>query len=322
MQIAVLGSGGIGGYYGALLAKAGHDVVFIARGAHLEALQRQGLTVRTPEGSSTLPVMAAADTSGVGPVDLVLFCVKSYDTEPAALVLPQLMGRETAVLTLQNGVDNVEAIASVVGSRAVLPGAVYVALELAGPGVILRTGGEGKIVFGEVGGAGTERVRRIAGAFQKSGIPHQVSSDITRVLWEKFLFIAGVGGVTALARSGIGPILAISEGRTLLAASCAEIVAVAQAAGAPLSVGAVDSAIEQAATLPPQWRSSMARDLEDGRRLEVEALSGAVVRRGREHGIPTPVHETITACLSLHQPDPLWQRATPAPAAETAPSAG
>ena len=116
MQIAVLGSGGIGGYYGALLAKTGHDVVFIARGTHLEALQRQGLTVRTPEGSSTLPVMAVADTSGVGSVDLVLFCVKSYDTEPAALALPPLMGRETAVLTLQNGVDNVEAIASVVGS--------------------------------------------------------------------------------------------------------------------------------------------------------------------------------------------------------------
>jgi 2-dehydropantoate 2-reductase len=315
MQIAVLGSGGIGGYYGALLAKAGHDVVFIARGAHLEALQRHGLTVRTPEGPSTISVRAAGDTSGVGPVDLVLFCVKSYDTGPAALALPPLMGRDTAVLTFQNGVDNVDAIASVVGSGAVLSGAVYIALQLVGPGVILRTGGEGKIVFGEVGGAGTERVQRIAGAFQQSGIPHQVSSDITRVLWEKFLFITGVGGVTALARSGIGPILAIREGRTVLAASCAEIVAVARATGAPLRADAVDSAIEQAAALPPQWRSSMARDFEDGRRLEVEALSGAVVRRGREHGIPTPVHETIAACLSLHQPDPLGQRVTSAPAA-------
>jgi len=206
MQVAVLGSGGIGGYCGALLAKTGHDVVFIARGTHLEALQRQGLTVRTPEGSSTLPVMAVADTSGVGSVDLVLFCVKSYDTEPAALALPPLMGRETAVLTLQNGVDNVEAIAP--GRRllrAVLPGAVYVALQLAGRGVILRTGGEGKIVFGEVGGAGTERVQQIAGAFQQSGIPHQVSSDITRVLWEKFLFIAGVGGVSERDRLLVTP---------------------------------------------------------------------------------------------------------------------
>jgi 2-dehydropantoate 2-reductase len=259
--------------------------------------------------------MAVAGTSDVGPVDLVLFCVKSYDTEPAALALPPLMGRDTAVLTLQNGVDSVDAIASVAGSGAVLAGAVYIAVQLVGPGVLLRTGGEGKIVFGEAGGAESERVQRIAAAFRQSGIPHEVSTDITRVLWEKFLFITGVGGVTALARSGIGPLLASSEGRTLLTASCAEVVAVARAAGAPLRADAVDSVIEQAATLPPQWRSSMARDLEDGRRLEVEALSGAVVRRGREHGIPTPVHQTIAACLSLHQPNPSGQRATPAAAA-------
>jgi len=302
MRIAVLGSGGIGGYYGALLAKAGNDVSFVARGAHLEAMQRRGLTVRTPEGESTTPVTAVADTRTLRPVDLVLFCVKSYDTEPAAQALAPLMARDTAVVTLQNGVDNVEAIASVVGSGPVLAGAVYIALQLAGPGVVLRTGGEGKIVFGELSGAVTERTRRIADAFQQSGISHEVSTDITRVLWEKFLFIAGVGGVTALARSDIGPLLASLEGRTLLTTSCAEIVTVAQAAGAPLRAHAVDAVIAQAATLPPQWRSSMARDLEDGRRLEVEALSGAVVRRGMRHGVPTPVHQTIAACLSIHQP--------------------
>jgi 2-dehydropantoate 2-reductase len=302
MRIAVLGSGGIGGYYGALLAKAGHDVSFIARGAHLEAMQRRGLTVRTPEGESTIPVTAVADTRSAGPVDLVLFCVKSYDTEPAAQALAPLMARDTAVVTFQNGLDNVEAIASVVGSEAVLAGAVYIALQLAGPGVVLRTGGEGKIVFGELGGTLTERVQRTASAFQQSGIPHQVSTDIDRVLWEKFLFIAGVGGVTALARSGIGPLLASLEGRTLLTTSCEEIAAVALAERAPLPSDAVGRVVEQAATLPPQWRSSMARDLDDGRRLEVEALSGAVVRRGRAHGIPTPVHQTIAACLSVHQP--------------------
>jgi 2-dehydropantoate 2-reductase len=301
MRTAVLGSGGIGGYYGALLAKAGHDVAFIARGAHLEAMQRRGLTVRTPEGEFTIPVTAVADTRTVGSVDLVLFCVKAYDTEPAAQALPPLMARDTEVLTFQNGVDNVEAIASVVGSGAVLVGAVYIALQLAGPGVVLRTGGEGKIVFGELGGAVTERVQRIAGAFQRSGIPHQVSTDMNRVLWEKFLFIAGVGGVTALARSGIGPLLASLEGRTLLTTSCEEIAAVALAERVPLPADTVDRVVEQAATLPPQWRSSMARDLEDGRRLEVEALSGAVVRRGLKLGVPTPVHRTIAACLSVHQ---------------------
>jgi 2-dehydropantoate 2-reductase len=145
MRLAVLRSGGISGYYGALLASGGHDVGFIARGAHLEALQQHRLTVRTPEGESTIRVNAIADTKSLAPVDLVLFCVKSYDTEPAAHALAPLMARDTAVVTLQNGVDNVQAIGSVVGSGAVLSGAVYVALQLAVPGVILRTGGEGKI---------------------------------------------------------------------------------------------------------------------------------------------------------------------------------
>jgi 2-dehydropantoate 2-reductase len=302
MRLAVLGSGGIGGYYGALLARGGHDVAFIARGAHLEALQQHGLTVRTPEGESTIRVNAVADTKSLAPVDLVLFCVKSYDTEPAAHALAPLMARDTAVVTLQNGVDNVQAIGSVVGSGAVLSGAVYVALQLAVPGVILRTGGEGKIVLGEPSGAMTERVRRIAEAFQQSRVPHEVSTDINRVLWEKFLFIAGIGGVTALARSGIGPLLATAEGRLLLTAACEEIAAVALGEGVALPADAADRAIRQAATLPPQWRSSMARDLADGRRLEVEALSGAVVRRGLKLGVPTPVHRTIAACLSVHQP--------------------
>jgi len=251
MRIAVIGSGGIGGYYGALLAKAGHDVVFVARGAHLEAMQRHGLTIRTSGGETTVPVIAVADTGRVEPVELVLFCVKSYDTESAAPLLRPLMGRDTTVLTFQNGVDNADTIGSVVGSHAVLPGAVYVALQLAGPGVVLRTGGEGRMAFGELNGVVSERIQRIAGAFRQSGIPHEVSPDIQRLRWEKFLFITGVGGVTALARAGIGPVLASPEGRTLLTASCDEIVAVAQAAGAPLSPAAARAAIEEAATVPP-----------------------------------------------------------------------
>ena len=302
MRVAVLGSGGIGGYYGALLARSGHDVAFIARGAHLEAMQRRGLTVRTPEGESTISVTASADTASVGTVDLVLFSVKSYDTETAAQALTPLMARDTAVITFQNGLDSVDAIASVAGSEAVLAGGVYVALQLVGPGVILRTGGEGKVVFGELSGTLTERVQRIADAFRQSGIHHDVTPDIRRVLWDKFLFITGIGGVTALARSGIGPLLASAAGRSLLRAACGEIVAIAQGEGAPLQPAAVDAVLAQAATLPAPWRSSMARDLEQGRRLEVDALSGAVVRRGLKQGIPTPIHQTIVACLSVHQP--------------------
>jgi 2-dehydropantoate 2-reductase len=302
MRVAVLGSGGIGGYYGALLARSGHDVAFIARGAHLEAMQRRGLTVRTSEGESTISVTASADSASIGTVDLVLFSVKSYDTATAAQALTPLMARDTAVITFQNGLDNVEAIASIAGSGAVLAGALYVALQLQGPGVILRMGGEGKIVFGELSGTLTERVQRIGDAFRQSGIAHEVATDIQRVLWDKFLFITGIGGATALARSGIGPLLASAAGRSLLHAACAEIVAVAQAEGGYLQPAAVDAALAQAATIPAPWRSSMARDLEEGRRLEVDALSGAVVRRGIKHGIPTPVHQTIVACLSVHQP--------------------
>src|SRR5580704_2694239 len=189
MRVAVLGAGGIGGYYGARLAKAGHDVVFIARGAHLEAMQERGLTVLTPEGESTRSIVP-------------------------------LVASDTTVLTVQNGVDNVVAIASVVGTGAVLAGAVYAALQIAEPGVIARTGAEARIAFGEPGGAVTARTTRIAAAFEQSGIAYQVSPDIDRILWEKFLFITGVGGVTALARSGIGALVSSPEGRALLAASC------------------------------------------------------------------------------------------------------
>ena len=250
MRVAVLGSGGIGGYYGALLARSGHDVAFIARGAHLEAMQRRGLTVGTSEGESTIPVTASADTASVGTVDLVLFGVKSYDTETAAQALTPLMARDTAVITFQNGLDNVDAIVAVAGPEAVLAGAVYVALQLVGPGVILRTGGEGKMIFGELSETLTERVQRIASAFRQSGIPHELTTDIRRVLWDKFLFITGVGGVTALARSGIGPLRASTAGRSLLHAACAEIVAVAQTEGAHLQPAALDAVLAQAATLP------------------------------------------------------------------------
>ena len=313
MRIAVLGSGGIGGYYGVQLARGGHDVVFIARGAHLEAMQRRGLTILTAAGETTVPVRAIADTRGADPVDLVLFCVKSYDTAAAARTLEPLLAPDTAVLTLQNGLDSAAEVAAVAGgSTNVLSGVVYVALQIAGPGVIRHTGGDGKIVFGEVGSAATGRAERIVTAFQRAGIPHFLPADIAEVLWEKFLFITGVGAVTALGRSGIGPLMKSAEGRSLVTASCEEVAAVGRREGHLLRPDAVDAVIAQATALPPEWRSSMARDLADGRRLEVEALSGGVVRRGRAHGIPTPVHQAIVACLSLHQPPVSAPRATPA----------
>jgi 2-dehydropantoate 2-reductase len=302
MRVAILGTGAIGGYYGALLAKAGEEVVFVARGAHLQALNSHGLSVKTADVESTLHVTAVGYTDAVGPVDLVLFCVKSYDTDTAAASLGPLMTPQTLVLTLQNGLDNVETIASVVGWEAVLVGSVYGALQLVAPGIIVYSGGEGKIVFGELAGGPTARTRRIAEVFQQAGILHEVATDMQRILGEKFLFITGVGGITALARSGIGPLLASAEGQRLLTASCAEVDAIARAEGIQLSPDAVYRTLKQAGSLAPQWQSSMARDLEVGRRIEVEALSGAVVRRGRKYIIPTPVHQAIWACLLVHLP--------------------
>jgi 2-dehydropantoate 2-reductase len=302
MRIAVVGAGGVGGYFGARLAAAGEDVVFVARGAHLEALRTRGLTLRTGAGEATLPVAAAADPGAVGPVDLVLFCVKSYDAAAAARSLSPLIAPRTVVLALQNGLDHAEVITNAIGPGRCMVGAIQaLAVQLVAPGVILHSGGEGKIVFGEPGGGLSERVRWLGEIFLRAGIPHEVSRDMPRVLWEKFLFITGVGGVTALARSGIGPLLASPEGRELLAASCAEIVAVGKAEGVDLGGDAVDRALRLAETFSSDWRSSMARDLEAGRRLEAEALSGAVVRRARKHSLPAPIHQAIYACLTPPQ---------------------
>jgi len=303
MRLAVLGSGGIGGILrGAPREGRTRRRVHCARGAPASAATAR-LTVRTPEGESTIPVTAVADTKSLAPVDLVPLVREIIRHEACGSGADAIDGPETrVVVTLQNGIDHIEAIASVVGSGAVLAGAVYIALQLASPGVVLRTGGEGRIVLGELSGATTERVQRIASAFEQSRIPHEVSTDINRVLWEKFLFIAGVRWRDGARALGHWSAPREPESRRLLTTACEEIAAIALREGVATSGDAVDRVIRQAAALPPQWRSSMARDLADGRPLEVDALSGAVVRRGLKLGIPTPIHRTIAACLSFHQP--------------------
>jgi len=303
VRVAVFGAGGVGVFYGARLQESGEEVVFLARGAHLEALRPRGLSLRTADGESQLAVTAVSGPSSVGPVDLVLFCVKSYDVASAARSLEPLMEPETVVLTLQNGLDHAELISSAVGPCRTLVGSVQaLAVEITAPGVVEHSGGEGKIVFGEPEGGPSERVRPLSGVLSRAGIPHEVSGEMQRVLWEKFLFIAGVGSVTALAHAPIGVLLEYPEGRALLAASCEEIVAVARAAGVHLDADAVDRVLHFAGAFSADWRASMARDLEAGRRLEIEALSGTVVRRAVQHDLPAPVHRIISACLSLHQP--------------------
>jgi 2-dehydropantoate 2-reductase len=300
MRVAVMGSGGIGGYYGGKLAAAGEDVTFIARGAHLEAIRRDGLQVKSVAGDFHVRPKATDDPTMIGPVDLVLFCVKGYDTETAAQRVRPLMGTETAVLCLQNGVDNEEKLARILGKSHVLGGVVHVLSTISAPGVISQIAGPRTLKCGEMDGGVSPRVTRIAEAFVRAGVSAEASPNILVDLWEKFLFICAHGGVTALGRLGIGEILGCPETAQFYRAVMEEIAAVGRAKGVALPADAVVRAIAFAGTLQPAMRSSLAHDLERGNRLEVEALMGAVVRYGAEVGVSTPLNSAIYACLLPH----------------------
>ena len=303
-RVAVVGAGAVGGFYGARMVGSGAQVTFLARGRNLEALREKGLTLRNQGEESRLAVEAASTAEEIGPVDVVLLCVRTLDVAEASQSLMPLLAPRTAVLALQNGLDHIGLISEEVGPDRVLVGSVQaLAVQLVAPGVVTHYGGEGEIVFGPFGGGFSERAERLGKLFEQSSIPYRVSEEMKRELWEKLLFIGGVGGVTALARAPIGPLLESREGWALLAASCEEIVTVARTEGVDLGSDAVERTLRFAGTFPSQWRSSMARDLEAGRRLEVDALSGAVIRRAGRQGIPAPVHRVIHACLSLHQPE-------------------
>lgn len=300
MRVAVMGSGGIGGYYGGKLAAGGEEVTFIARGAHLEAIRRNGLQVNSVAGDFHVHAKATDDPSTIGPVDLVLFCVKGYDTETAAERIRPLIGAETVVLCLQNGVDNEEKLARILGPAHVLGGVVHILSTISAPGVINQVAGPRTLKCGEMGGGLSARVTRIADVFVRVGVRAEASANILVDLWEKFLFICAQGGVTALGRLGIGEILGCPETAQFYRGVMEEIAAVGRARGVALPADAVERAIAFAKTLQPGMRSSLAHDLERGNRLEVEALVGAVVRYGAEVKVPTPLNFAIYACLLPH----------------------
>ncbi len=295
-----MGSGGIGGYYGGKLAAAGEDVTFIARGAHLEAIRRHGLQVKSVAGDFHVRPKATDDPATIGPVDLVLFCVKGYDTEAAAQQICPLIGIETAVLCLQNGVDNEEKLARILGKAHVVGGVVHILSTISAPGIISQVAGPRTLKCGEMDGGLSSRTTHIADVFVRAGVRAEASADILVDLWEKFLFICAQGGVTALARLGIGEILGCPETARFYRAVMGEIAAVGRAKGVALPADAVDRAIAFAGTLQPGMRSSLAHDLEHGNRLEIDALMGAVARYGAEVGVPTPLNAAIYACLLPH----------------------
>jgi 2-dehydropantoate 2-reductase len=297
VRLAIMGSGGVGGYFGGRLAQAGEDVTFIARGAHLEAIQKSGLTVKSVAGDFHVRPKATNDPSTVGPVEAILFSVKGYDTEAAGRQIRPMVGPDTAVLCVQNGVDNEEKLEAILGKGRVLGGVVHILSTISAPGVITQTAGPRILTFGEMDGRITPRTERLLQIFKGGGIQAQRSTQILVDLWEKFLFICAQGGVTALARLSIGAILACPDTAAFYRGIMEEIAAVGRAKGVLLPDDAVERALIFARSLQPHMRSSLAHDLSQGNRLEVETLSGTVVRYGCEVGVPTPYNFAIYACL-------------------------
>jgi 2-dehydropantoate 2-reductase len=297
MRVAVYGPGGVGGYFGGRLAQAGADVRLIARGAHLAALREHGLRVRSVAGDFTADVPATDDPADVGVCDYVLFCVKCYDTESAAARLAPLLGDGTAVLSLQNGVDNEEKLAAAVGPEHVLGGAAFIFAGIGEPGLVVHTGGPTSITFGELDGPPTERSQRLLESCHAAGFGAELSADIRTVLWAKLAFICAQAGMTAAVRLPIGDIRSTAAGWSAFQAIVEEVAAVAAADGHPFPAAAVQRALDLGRNVEPGSFSSLHDDLVAGRRMELEALHGVVVRRAAEHGVPVPTTQAVYAVL-------------------------
>jgi len=297
MKVAVYGAGALGSHFGARLAAGGADVTLIARGAQLAALRAEGLRVRSPLGDLELSLAAVADASEVGPVDLVLFCVKSYDTAEAASRLGPLLGPETAILSLQNGIDNEDRIEAVIGPGHVMGGAAFVFVTLAAPGVIEQTGTTNRIVFGELDGRRSDRAERVLEALIAGGVDAEVTPDIRAQLWSKLSFICAVAGMTAAVRLPIGPIRDDPASWGMFRSILEEVTALARAEGVDLAPDLVDRQLALASGLAADSYSSLYHDLVNGRRMELEALHGIVVTRARAIGLTVPTSEATYAIL-------------------------
>ena len=300
MKIAVMGAGGVGGYFGGLLAKAGNEVSFIARGKHLQAIRSGGLRVEHNEGEFVVHATATDDPREVGVAELVMFCVKAYDTDSALEAMGPMVGPETTVLTLQNGVESHIRMGTAFGEGCALPGAAYVESRIDSPGVVVQTGHVARLVFGEASGKESARVKRVREAMRSAGIKAEVSPDVLATLWTKFLFITAVAGLTSACRRRIGELLGEPGYRGVLVGAMREIEAVGRTKGINLGQSVVAETMEYVEGAVKDITASMHLDLERGRRLELEIFNGAVVRMGREVGVATPVNELLYLVLKPH----------------------
>jgi 2-dehydropantoate 2-reductase len=303
MRIAVMAAGAVGGYFGARMAAADHDVFFIARGAHRDAMLKNGLTVESVHGDVHLEKLNVTDhPAQVGPVDVVLFAVKLWDTEKAAEQARPLLGPNTRVITLQNGVDSYERIAPIVGKERAIAGVTYVVTVIDRPGVIKQTSKFQSIICGTSDGRPDAHLQAFVDAAKAANIPITLSDDIERDRWHKFIFLSGTSGVTAISRNPMGPILSDPDTRALLRNIMRETLAVGKAKGVALDDGFVDERMAFAdKNVPATMKASMANDLDRGNRLELDWLAGEVCRLGKELNVPTPVNDTIYAALKLHR---------------------
>lgn len=298
MRIAVLGAGGVGGYFGGRLAAAGSDVTFVARGAHLAAMRANGLRIVSALGDSTIDVKAVDDIAKVDSVDLIIVAVKLWDSENVATTLKPLVDRGAAVVSFQNGVTKDEILRAHVGADAVMGGVSYIAARIAQPGVIEHTGTMQRLVFGEFDGSRSPRAVAFLQACEAAKIGAELSTRIDRVTWEKFVFLVGLSGSTAFFRLPIGEIRIDPEKRAFLYDAMKETVAVGRARGVALDASYADDRLAFYDTLPEAMTSSMYTDLIRGNRLELPWLSGAVADMGREVGIPTPINAQIVGALT------------------------
>ncbi|HEX6163074.1 MAG TPA: 2-dehydropantoate 2-reductase [Vicinamibacterales bacterium] len=298
MKIAIFGSGGVGGYFGGKLAAAGEDVTFLARGAHLLAMQKEGLRITSPLGDVHVPKVQATDRpQAIGPVDVVLFTVKLYDVDAAAATLAPLIGADTVVITLQNGVDAMDMVARHVGADHVAGGAAYIVAVIDQPGHIRHTVAQ-QLAFGERDGRRSDRLARFEEAGIRAGFQAKVSTDVESELWVKFVRLASWSGMTAATRSSLGVLRDHAETFAMMVAAIEEVIAVGKAKGVKLPADIMETTMALMKGFPHGSKSSQLEDLERGRRLELPWLSGAVVRIGKEVGVPTPIHQFITTILT------------------------
>ena len=302
MRIAAMAAGAVGGYFGARMAAAGHDVHFIARGKLLEAIRNNGLKVESTFGDLHIPnANATSDPKEVGPVDIVLFAVKLWDTETAAAMVRPLVGPATRVITFQNGVDSVERIAPILGADTTVGGSAYIASVMKEPGVVSHTSQFARLVCGRVDGKPDGQLDAFADAAKKANIDITVSPAMDVERWQKFTFLVGLSGATAAMRQPLGPILADPDTRAFLHNLMREVVAVGRAQGVAITADYADDRMTFAKAAPATMKASLAHDLERGNRLEVDWLAGKVSALGRELSVPTPANDAVYAMLKLHR---------------------